>query len=151
MLFRIVNPCDPYTIESSSLDVAVMASVMLDQGHYPFESLDGGQDIPSFLLVEASEWCKEKFGEGLMELSNRVMDTKLGEVADCLDSVLYGDKEEREAFLEETKDMNRETFVAMRFMRQDERRSSINDLGERAYRMAAQLRKSIEDGMKTLQ
>jgi hypothetical protein len=48
MLFKIVNPSDPYTIEASSLDVAVMDSVLLGQGNYQFTSLDGGQDIPFF-------------------------------------------------------------------------------------------------------
>ena len=151
MLFKIVNPSDPYTIEASSLDVAVMDSVLLGQGNYQFTSLDGGQDIPFFAFGGGDKWSKEHFKESLMELSNRVMDTKLSEVADSLDSVLYGDKDDRVQFLAKTKDMDRNDFMAERIMRQDSRRSSMNDIGERAYRMAAQLRKSIQEGMKTLQ
>ena len=151
MLFKIVNPSDPYTIEASSLDVAVMASVLLGQGNYKFISLDGGQDIPFFAFGGGDKWTQEHFNETLMELSNRVMDTKLSEVADSLDSVLYGDKDDRVQFLAKTKDMDRNDFMAERIMRQDSRRSSMNDIGERAYRMAAQLRKSIQEGMKTLQ
>jgi hypothetical protein len=79
------------------------------------------------------------------------MDTKLSEVADSLDSVLYGDKDDRVQFLAKTKDMDRNDFMAERILRQDKNRSSMNEIGERAYRMAAQLRKSIEEGMKTLQ
>ena len=86
-----------------------------------------------------------------MELSNRVMDTKLSEVADSLDSVLYGDKDDRVQFLAKTKDMDRNDFMAERIMRQDKNRSSMNEIGERAYRMAAQFRKSIQDGISTLQ
>ena len=56
-----------------------------------------------------------------MELSNRVMDTKLAEVADSLDSVLYGDKDDRVQFLAKTKDMDRNDFMAERIMRQDSR------------------------------
>ena len=151
MLFDIINPSDPYTIESPSLDVAAVACIFLSQGKYPFKSLDGGQDVPVFMLGGAEEWCKERFNESIMELSNRVMDTKMKELADCLDSVLYGDAEERIKFLAETSDMDRLTFEAARMMRQDDKRSSINDIGERAYRMAAKLRESIADGIKMLQ
>jgi hypothetical protein len=151
MLFKIVNPSDPYTIEASSLDVAVMASVLLGQGNYQFTSLDGGKDIPFFAFGGGDKWTQEYFKESLMELSNRVMDTKLAEVADSLDSVLYGDKDDHVQFLAKTKDMDRNDFMAERIMRQDKNRSSMNDIGERAYRMAAQLRKSIQEGMKTLQ
>jgi hypothetical protein len=47
--------------------------------------------------------------------------------------------------------MDRNDFMAERIMRQDKNRSSMNEIGERAYRMAAQLRKSIQDGISTLQ
>lgn len=151
MLFRISNPSDPYTIEASSLDVAAMTSILIGQGHYGFQSLDGGESVPMFAFGGGDQWCQKHFEEDLMELSNRVMDTKLSQVADCLDSALYGDRQERLEFLEETKDMNRPTFEAFRLMRQEKKRSSINDIGERAYRMAAKMRQSIADGMKTLQ
>ena len=58
MLFNIVNPSDPYTIEASSLDVAVMASVLLGQGNYQFTSLDGGQDIPFFAFGGGDKWTQ---------------------------------------------------------------------------------------------
>lgn len=146
MLYSIVNPSDPYTIESSSLDVAVMAVILLGQGNYGLTSLDGGQDVPMFTFGGGDEWCRIHFKEDIMGLSNRVMDENLSEVADSLDSVLYGDKKDRIEFIESTKDMDRNNFLAERIMRQDSRRSSMNDIGERAYRMAAKLRKSITDG-----
>jgi len=150
LLFKIVNPSDPYTIEADSLDVAAVTTVLLGQGKYPLTSLDGGQDVPLFMFG-ADEWCKKVFSEDLMELSNRVMDTKLAEVADCLDSVLYGDAQDRIEFLESTEGMTREDFEEARAIRQEKNRSSMNDIGERAYRMAKNLRKSIKDGIKTLQ
>ena len=152
LLFKIVNPSDPYTIEASSLDVAAIVSVLLGQGKYSFESLDGGENVPLFAFHgRPDDWCQDHFKESLMELSNRVMDTKLAEIADCLDSVVYGDAEDRVEFLASTKDMDREMFEFERITRQDKKRSSLNDIGERAYRMAAKLRKSIAEGIKTLQ
>lgn len=151
MLFIIINPSDPYTIEASSLDVAAMVSILLGQGNYSFESLDGGESITHFAFGGGDEWSQKHFEEDLMELSNRVMDTKLSQVADCLDSVLYGDAQDRLEFLEETKDLDRPNFEATRILRQQDKCSSVNDIGDRAYRMAAKLRKSIADGIKTLQ
>lgn len=151
MLYSIVNPSDPYTIEASSLDVAAMTAILLGQGYYPFHSLDGGEDVPAFAFGKGDEWSQKHFKESLMELSNRVMDTKLSQVADCLDSVLYGDALDRVEFLASTKDLDRPNFEAARIMRHQSWVSSMNDIGERSYRMAAKLRKSIEDGIKTLQ
>jgi hypothetical protein len=151
MLYEIVNPSDPYTIEAPSLDIAAMTAILLGQGNYSFQSLEGGQDVPAFAFGKGDEWTQKHFKEDLMEMSNRVMDTKLREVADCLDSVLYGDAQERVDFLATTKDMDRPNFEAERAMRQLDRCSSMNDIGSLAYRMAAKLRKSIADGIKTLQ
>lgn len=151
MLFSIVNPSDPYTIESSSLDVAAMTSVLLGQGQFSFKSLDGGESIPALALGGGDSWCQKHFKEDLMEMSNRVMDTKLSQIADCLDSVLYGDVHDRVEFVATVEGMNRVTFEAHRAIEQDKKCSSANDIGTRAYRMAAKLRQSIEDGIKTLQ
>lgn len=151
ILFSIVNPSDPYTIEASSLDVAAMTSILLGRGQYGFSCLGKGESIPIFSLGGGDEWCKKHFKENLMEMSNRVMDTKLAEIADCLDSVLYGDKEDRETFSKETKGMDRPTFEAHRSIEQENKCSSMNDIGAHAYRMAAKLRQSIENGIKTLQ
>ena len=86
-----------------------------------------------------------------MEVSNRVMDTKLSEVADCLDSLLYGDAEDRKAFFKEVEGMNRQTFELARAARQEDKCSSMNDIGMHSYRMAAKIRKSIQDGIRGLQ
>jgi len=151
MLYKIVNPSDPYTIESRSLDVAAMVAILLGKGEYGFTCLDKGENIPIFCLGGGDDWCQKHFKENLMEMSNRVMDTKLSEIADCLDSVLYGDREDRENFLKETEGMNRLMFEAHRAIEQENKCSSMNDIGAHAYRMAAKLRQSIADGIKTLQ
>lgn len=151
ILYAIVNPSDPYTIEAPSLDVAAMAAILLGQGNYGFNALDGSVSVPLFSYGGGDEWAHKHFKEDLMEMSNRVMDTKLGEVADCLDSVLYGDAEEREEFIESTNHLDQPNFLAMRTLRQQDKCSSADDIGERAYRMSAKLRKSIADGINTLQ
>lgn len=154
LLFEIRNPSNPYTIESSSLDVAAMTAILLGQGQYGFVRYDcvsDEEDIPMFAFGGGDVWSRKHFDEDLMEMSNRVMDTKLSQVADCLDSVLYGNSEDRKEFLEATKTMDRNQFLVYRLAQQEKKRSSDNDIGERAYRMAATLRQSIADGIKTLQ
>jgi hypothetical protein len=151
VLYRIINPSDPYTVEASALDVAAMSAVLLGKGYYSFESLDGGENVPLMAFGGAEEWCQKAFQESVMEMCNRVMDTKLSEVADCLDSVLYGDIEDRAAFMEETRDINRSTLEFHRATEQERKCSSMNDIGGRAYIMANKLRQSIADGITTVQ
>lgn len=151
MLYSIVNPSDPYTIEASSLDVAAMAAILIGQGRYGLKSLDDSESMPILAFGGAEEWFQKNFRESIMETQNRVMDTKMAEVANCLDSVLYGDAQDRLDFLATTEGMDRQAFEDARIARHDGLRSSMNDIGERAYSMAAKLRKSIADGIKTLQ
>lgn len=150
MLYEVINPSDPYTIEANSLDVAAVTVLLLGQGHYGLRCLGDEPDVPMFAFADGDAWCKQFFGEGMMELSNRVMDTKLPEVAESLDSILYGDKEDREKFVERTKVLDQDVFLVERAAWQD-RCSSMNDIGNRAYIMAAKLKKSIAEGLSTVQ
>jgi hypothetical protein len=125
MLYTIVNPSDPYTVEAESLDVAAMACILMGQGKFAFKSLEGGEEVPVFFLGGSDKWCQKNFQESTMELCDRVMDIKMSEVADCLDSILYGDEDERKEFLKEVEGMSREDFVAARAARQDRLCSSL--------------------------
>lgn len=139
MIFTIVNPSDPYTIEASALDVAATVAALLGHGQYEFRSLDGGEDVPFFAFGGADDWCQKHFKESLMEMVDRVMATKKVEVADCCDSVLYGKEEHRKEFLESVASVDQDTREKMRFQFHDTHRSSMNDIGGRAYAMAKKL------------
>ena len=55
MLYTIINPSDPYTVEANRLDVAAVASLLLGSGQYSFEPLDGSVDIPMFGFMKQED------------------------------------------------------------------------------------------------
>ena len=150
MLYEIVNPSDPYTILAESLDVAFVACLFLGNGHYAFDPLqEGGVKIPLFLFggTEGREaWCQEHLHEPFEAVLKRVTTEplKVAELATCFESCLIGRFEERETYqagLDLIDDP--ENRVAWRVRWHDTRRSSLNDIGNRAHEMAVRLRKKI--------
>jgi hypothetical protein len=142
MLYKIINMSDPYTIEANSLDVAVIACVLLGGGQYAFDPLeDGGTKIPMFAFGGTDEWCKEQFGKTLAEVDEIVRRDKLAELADCFDSCLIGSLGERELFFDAIKPITdpkeRHDYW---FKYHDKRRSSMNDIGGRAKALAKRMR-----------
>jgi hypothetical protein len=147
MLYEIVNMSDPYTIEAASLDVAAVACAILGSGQYQFKPLeDGGEEVPFFMFGGQDEWCQKHFQESFEQLVLRVRTEKREELADCLDSVLIGKKDARADFLS-GRDPNetREAFEKARLERHDERLTSFNDIGGRAYKVAKNFRKDVAE------
>lgn len=144
MLFNIVNPSDPYTVEAPSLDVAAVASLMVGQGQYSFASLDGSEDVPMFAFMgndDTNAWFKQHCGDDAETVVTRVTSEKKIELADCLDSVIIGHYSDRQLYLlalsSITDPANREKYI---FEYHDKKRSSMNDIGGRARQLAAKLR-----------
>ncbi len=144
MLYEIVNPSDPYTIEALSLDVAFVACVCLGRGQYAFTPLqEGGTEIPLFLFAGTEEWSQEHLREGFEAVINRVTTdpAKRIELADCLDSCMIGHAADREAWkagFELTDDPAKREWWRRKW--HEDRVTSMNDIGKRAYAMAAKLR-----------
>ena len=146
MIYTIINPSDPYTVEAHSLDVAAIACVILGNGQYAFEPTEKDQESVPMFFGSFDPWFQSHFNETLKQTVERVRRDKRKELADCLDSVLIGRLDARKDFLS-GRDPNetRESFEKARFERHDERRSSFNDIGGRAYKTAANLRKDINE------
>lgn len=145
MLYEIINPSDPYTIEADSLDIAFMACVLLGNGQYEFRPFeDGGTPVPFFMFGGTDEWCKEHLGKTFHEVADDVRVNKREEMAKCLDSCLIGSANDRRTYylgLELIEDpVKRERWW---FEWHDKRRSSLNDIGGRAHKMAQNFRKPI--------
>jgi len=142
MLYEIINPSDPYTIEAPSLDVALVACLFLGSGQYGFKPIDGGAiEIPLFLLGGHEEYCQEHFGCTLDALITRVTEEKSAELAKCFESCLIGYQQDRSTYkagLELIDDPAKREQWRDRWL--DEGRSSMNNIGGRAYKMAAKLR-----------
>ena len=160
MLYEIINPSDAYTIEAASLDVAFVACVFLGRGLYSFQPIDVGEDadgepevtkvaaeeIPLFLFGGTEEWCKQHLNESFESVVDRVTKDKATELAACFESCLIGKATDRDTYLAGLKLIedphNREEW---RRRWHDKRRSSMNDIGGRAYLMAKRLREGASN------
>jgi hypothetical protein len=146
-LYEIINPSDPYTIEAPSLDVAFVACLFLGTGQYAFKPLDeDGEEIPLFIFGGMEAWCAEHLEEGFEAVVTRVTTepAKRKELADCFDSCLIGRREDRNAYragLELIDDPAKREQWRDRW--HDDRRSSLNNIGARAFEMASKLREGL--------
>lgn len=141
MLFEIINPSDAYTIEAPDLEIAACACVVLGQGKYAFKPLDdGGEEVPLFLFGGHDEWFTEKCGANLDTTLERVLENRRADLANCLDSALIGSAADRREFDMMTAGDTPEQRTAKRDARHEQRRSSLNDIGGRAYAIATNLR-----------
>jgi len=138
-LYEIVNPSDPYTIECPDNETAFVACLLLGNGQYMFKILEGDQrkalDIPMFVFGGADAWVQENFSEALDSVVSRVMTTRAVTMAEVFDSVLIGRQRGRVEFLRDAP-TDRAEFVAARARRHDQFRTSMNDIGGRAYSLA---------------
>ncbi len=144
MLYEIINMSDKYTIEAHSLDIAFAACVFLGSGQYAFEPLaDGGTKIPFFMFGGTDEWCKENLNNSMKDTIDSIMQSEARrlELADCFDSCLIGGAQHRKTYkdgLALIDDPAKRGQWKSKW--HDDRRSSMNDIGGRAYKMAAKLR-----------
>lgn len=143
MLFEIINPSDPYTIEAPDLKVAAVACVLLGNGKLGFQGIDCEAEVPLFLFGGYDEWFTKHCGGDFKSVMAQVTESRLSELADCLDSVLIGDAAHRKSFqkgLELIDDpVKREHWL-------DERRSSMDNIGGHAWSIAKQLREKAAGG-----
>lgn len=131
MIFEIINPSDPYTLEANDFEVASVAVVLLGQGAYGMKQLDGDKslEIPIMMFGGADQWFTDNFGDNAETVIGRVVNEKCLQLADILDSVRIGGLEDRE---------KGEDY-------RDQRRSSLNDIGRRANLYTKNLREKASD------
>ncbi len=145
MLFDIINMSDPYTVRADDLKTLAVAILYLGEGQYAAEQLDApeGQtpkEVPLLMFGDPSVWTQKEFGLSLEEVVASVEATKL---ADVLDSVLIGRAESRveyEAAIAAMSPVEAEIYSAKWH---DGRRSSLNDIGKRARRLAKAIRTKV--------
>jgi len=111
MRFDLINPSDPYTFEAADLEIAAVVTILLGSGTYIAKGIGDaqGQEVPPFLLGGHDKWFRDKFGSDVSETLSRAVDTRTSDLVRSLRSVTLG----------------------------SERRTSMNDIGGRALRLAA--------------
>lgn len=135
MLFDLINMSDSYTFKADDLEVAALATVLLGSGQYGAQQLDGDAKVPIFMLGGADEWFVEHFGKSIEECVTRHKQEPSA-LVECLNSLLIGDRAEYERTLPMIADDKRAEWVAGWH---DKHRSSMNDIGSRAKRIAVAL------------
>ena len=134
MLCEIVNPSDPYTLETDNFVAAAVGIMLVGNGQLGLSCDDTGECTP--VLFGWEEWCAEH------GVDQAWVDSHRGEIADALDSVMIGSVAERAAQAEAMRFIDDpEKREAYRSTIQDRQRSSLNDIGNACWNMAKLLRK----------
>lgn len=138
---EIVNPSDKYTIKGTPI-ILCYAGLFLGEGQYALNTRDGETVLPLMLFGgDPKKFILDEFGEDFDEY----LAAHYTDVADCLDSVMIGGfnaREDAEKALEGMNPEEREKWLAERH---DKRRSSMNDIGGYARKLAAAFRKKAAE------
>jgi len=134
MLFDLINMSDKYTFVADDLEIAALTTCLLGSGQYGADQLDGDAKVPIFLLGGSDEWFTAKFGRNLEQSLNALKASPA--LIDCLESVLIGDRREYDETLPMIAEDKRDEWIAAWH---DRHRSSLNDIGGRAKRIAKAL------------
>lgn len=130
MIYELVNPSDKYEFEAEHDVVAAAVGIILGRGRYGVWRTDGlGSKIvhvlPVFLFGGAEEGFKEGYGINLQDYLSQGWE----DICNALDTVTVSS---RRGFLESGQD--RATW-------HDAHRTSMNDIGAYAWRVAENVRK----------
>lgn len=140
MIFEIINPSDPYTMECDDFQVACVTTLILGEGFYSIRQIGGDNSMPILLFGAHDAWFIEQFGKSFEQC---LADIPYKKIADCLDSILIGSPKDRETYkrgLELIDDpAKRDLWRAEWF---DKRRSSMNDIGGKARHFSEKVRQA---------
>lgn len=133
MLFEVINPSDAYTFEADSYGVAAAAGLFLGEGRYGLQEVGGEWSMPVFIFGGAIEWFDSQFGD-----FSAFTEANKPKIAAALDSLVIGSATERMAYdtaLAEISDADRREAFKAKW--HDRNRSSMNNIGARAKKLAA--------------
>lgn len=136
--YEIINPSDPYTLQSQDVKVAQIAGLFLGRGAYGLADEQGENVLPIFIFGGSEEWLKREFGDHSAWITNHYSD-----IATCLESVMIGGfsaRRECEDALACMPEDKRADYLARRH---DRMRSSLNDIGKAAQELAAAFRRKL--------
>lgn len=152
MLFNVVNPSDPYTMDAPDLMSAAVAVCLIGEGKYgltQIDAVDGEQPkiVPVFLLTSHEDWFTEHFGQGFADtLTVATSAEHMPNLIKALDSLVYGHQEDRAEFLRQLQAQPPAEREDFRLRWQAERRTSTAQIAEHAWGMAAYFRKQLANG-----
>lgn len=147
MIYEVINPSDPVTIEAKGDLVASAAALILGEGAYGLKREDG-EDVDCPLLMFAGSrteetlaaWC-ERAG---IESIGAYLDSHTEVIATCLDSVVCADFSMRKWILAACKASGGDFEKALAAFN-DAKRSSTNNICGHAKYWAEKLRRNAKE------
>lgn len=136
MEYELINPSDPYTFIAADYETAVLTIFLLGLA-YGAEPKDGGEDVPIFLFGGAVEWYTEKFGHN----PDDGLAMKKEDVSEALGSMMLGNFEDRRRYNAALSAIDDPEKKARFISEWQDGRSSINNIGDTAHRLAEQLKR----------
>ena len=96
MIYELINPSDPITLEADSDNVAIIAAILIGHGQYGLTNNEGKDVMPIFLFAgwdELEKWLdEEKYQHG-----KDFVDEHRAEIVACLRSTMVASLHERRA------------------------------------------------------
>ncbi|MFX7251697.1 hypothetical protein [Acinetobacter pittii] len=140
MIFELINLSDKCTFEATNLKIAAIVTCVLGNGQYSAKGIQHDLDVPFFLFGGHEEWFVSKFGTNFEETLIQVRDAEKQDLVDSFNSVLLGSYIDRTAFFK-AYNLIKDPAEQNKWRRQwlDERRSSFNNICERAWNYAEQM------------
>ena len=139
-IYEIVNPSDAYTLECERFDVACAACLLIGEGKYALNEIGGeGREMPFMMFDPDLKWWKTTFNNDVADF----VKTNRPAIAACLDTVMIGDAGIRELYntaLELIVDEVKKKEYRDRW--HEKQRSSTNDIGAYAWKIAERLREN---------
>jgi hypothetical protein len=142
-VYQLINPSDPYTMRARDHQTAVIALLFLSHWHIGGEPIDPpepeGLHTPFYPFGLSDDALGPELDrQGIPEGLNAWMGSQenLHALADALDSVLYGHSNDRSLFEAAVEAITDPSMAAALKAKHQDQRSSMNDIGGRAVRLA---------------
>lgn len=151
-VYEIVNPSDLYTFRASSDKVALAVVLLTGEGKYSGKRMRDGEDIGGMIAFLSTPDAEKKFAADFVDFGVWLRANRVDVIA-ALDSVLCMGASDR--FLYETAIESKQTEAERIIFRDkvhDERRSSMNNIGAYAWKLADHFRSDcpVVTGKKTI-
>lgn len=140
MIYELINPSDTYTLSANDFLVAAAVALLLGQGAYGLCNESGEIVMPIMLFGDTNEFVAEKYGD----IDEWVVQ-HLEPLAECFDSVMTVGFSDRAEFDLKMQELEPSEALRYRAELHDRNRSSMNDIGYRAWEYAKIARRKMAD------
>jgi hypothetical protein len=148
MIFEFINPSDPYHFEAPDLEIATVVTFILGEGkgaadQVGIENEEERLEVPMFLFGGELDWIQATFHKPMDEFLDDVKTNRRQELIKSLESVTIGSLNDYKIY-HKTLDLIDDPVKRDQYreMYHDEKRSSVNDFGSYAWKVA----KSLKEG-----